>query len=1259
MIPSIFVLVALCTPAASQEAVPPGWRPVVIDACEAAGGFARLADRSDPFAACSLTVTDAARHSGHSVQWTFTPRPGAPLVGLSNAAPGLTGPGAVSLWVKNPAGDPLRMGVRLVEREGAVYESERVDLGEQKGWRELVFLTDACRLAPESADPDGALGLPPARLDIILEGAEPGKRYAVYIDEVMAHLAPREKLDVGAVSGPEAAAPGDEIQARAVVNVPAPLGRPHRMMLALVGGEVVVSEAKLQFGQRPSTWKAGEMVESAPVRLRVPQYVAGGKYAIRVRCDDLDLGGKAAEGAVLEVGGPMVGSLSVMVADHNGAPTALVNDRPLPLFAWFCGPTDTEQLRAMPPGGLPVLMLPATADHDPYGMAADVWLAPDRWDYAKLDGSVLSVLDAQPKARLLLRVFLSAPDWWEAANPNELMLFAPGRHAIEVPGIAGERTYPALSSEKWRADASEALRRFVTHVEGAPYADHVIGYLLASGEEGRWRYWGSAEGVYGDYSRPQRAAFVAWLRDKYQNDIRKLRAAWQDVINPLPPMGGPEKPEPALGWEDVKVPPLAARVNHPTQALHDPAAVPEVIDYNLCHARQVVDAIARFAAVAKSACQRRKLVGVSYGHILDHARGRDELQAGGHIALGAVLANDDLDFLAGPALPSERTEQPWVWTCLANSVRSHGKLWVDESSPGDWSPGPSAWRTMAPVLAGVGSAISTQQAPTAWPDMAPVAEASLGWDRTSVSEIAVIVDDYSLAYLAQGNTLSLPLLVLQQFEIARIGAPVDVWLLDDLIAGRAPDYKLYIFVDAFLLDQKARDTVRNHVARNGKTALWIYAPGALDEMASGRTALELTGISVGFVQKAGRLRAKIIDPSHPLLDGVPKDLEYGAEEMTGPIYFALPTKGCEPLAAIQVPSLGTNPPRTWAGLMARDFDAWTSVYSAAPDVPAPVLRSIARKAGVHLYVDTGDVVWASASLLAIQATSDGEKRIRLPGPADVRDVLTREQIATGVMEFALTMRAGETRLLYVGDPKRFGLQDAPTLTAGEELLDAVRPPCRCTARGRCALASSRSGGRPGDDRRDPRGRALRAERLPGRGLLPGAGRSGGTDELRGGGDRERAGDGLGADLLPCRPLPLRLWRSLPRLRMPWPSKRPGVAALEGCATTAEARGRSHGNLPHRSPSPCPHHGQSRGSSTRSLIRGLCRMYSAIRSYSASSRMMRSKLSGCHSRPSRPRCSLMRRAIQPLRLSRMRDNRSARPSRTVGFSITCTWSGMAV
>ena len=323
---------------------------------------------------------------------------------------------------------------------------------------------------------------------------------------------------------------------------------------------------------------------------------------------------------------------------------------------------------------------------------------------------------------------------------------------------------------------------------------------------------------------------------------------------------------------------------------------------------------------------------------------------------------------------------------------------------------------MASCAAGAGVPLTRGDVP---PPAVALSEAALSWDRTSASDVALIVDDYSLAFFAQGNALSKPLLVSQQAELATIGAPVDVWLLDDLIAGRVPDYRLYVVVNAFLLDAKAREVVRNHVSRNGKVVLWVYAPGALDETASGQTAFELTGVSVGFVPKIGRLRVKVTDASHPLLDGTPKGLEYGPEEPAGPVFFAMPAKGCEYLGFINVPSLAANPPQAFGGLVVRPFDGWTSVYSAAPDVPAVILRGLARKAGVHLYLDTGDVVWGNASMLAVHALTAGDKHVRLRAPAEVHDAVSGEMVAPGAEEFRVTMQAGETRIFYIGDPARF------------------------------------------------------------------------------------------------------------------------------------------------------------------------------------------------------------------------------------------------
>ncbi|MBM3501473.1 MAG: hypothetical protein FJX74_22695 [Armatimonadetes bacterium] len=142
---------------------------------------------------------------------------------------------------------------------------------------------------------------------------------------------------------------------------------------------------------------------------------------------------------------------------------------------------------------------------------------------------------------------------------------------------------------------------------------------------------------------------------------------------------------------------------------------------------------------------------------------------------------------------------------------------------------------------------------------------------------------------------------------------------------------------------------------------------------------------------------------------MPQGFQYGPTDPLEPVFFAMPSRG-EVLGTISVPSLvDKGEPREWAGLIALEGEDWTSLYSAAPDVPTEVLRPIARRAGVHVYLDTGDAVWANGSLLAVHALTAGDKHIRLPHPADVSDPATGSPIGTQAAEFTVAMTAGETR----------------------------------------------------------------------------------------------------------------------------------------------------------------------------------------------------------------------------------------------------------
>ncbi|MGQ9732120.1 MAG: hypothetical protein ACUVX8_12705, partial [Candidatus Zipacnadales bacterium] len=933
---SAVTLIAFCASSAVvAQMIPNEWSVIVVDPGESPTGFTprSAADFTD----CRLTTTESVSHQGRSVEWKFTPAPGVETVGLTHGGNALSNRGAISLWIKNPQGHPLTLGLQLTDADGQMYESRHVPIDDQHTWRQLVFLTDDLVGAANICYPIRTLGL-------VLAGILSGKTYTLYLDDFLAHIAPPETLEVTKITAPPTARVGDILHATVGVRPASPLRRAYWFKLALMSAGVSIAEAEVPFTSPSTAWPAALESTSEQVTLTVPSFLASGEYTLRLIAPGIALEGEAALGVSLRVEHENgdINPLTVQVADHNGAPTLVVNGRPLSLLGQFCLPEQTAR------PDIPLIILPATATHDPYAWATDVWLGPDNWSYEALDRAAIEALQASPGAFLILRVFLEAPDWWDEQNAGEMILYGHGRHAIVVPGVPGKQTYASFSSLKWRKAAKEALRRFINHVETAPYANRVVGYILAGGEEGRWRYWGAAEGVYPDYSRPQRVAFITWLREKYSNDIRQLRIAWQQIINPI--LGGPltdnnEVAIPVLAaWEDIVIPSEKVRASHPSGELIDPTAAPEVVDYNLFHADQVAGLIAELAAVAKEACGNNKIVGVSYGHILEHARSAEALQTAGHIALDRIFTDPHIDLIAGPPVQGDNGEG--VWSSLAASVKAHGKVWVEEILPSDGLASLDAIAVC--VLATGGNLWLVPPAGGEGLDrLLKIANAVLTEDRHSVAEIALLVDHYSLAYLAEGKALSAPLLTDQCISLAQVGAPFDVWLLDDLLAGRMPKYKLYVMANAFYLDAEARNNLRNLLARDGQMVVWVYAAGALDETLSGRTALDLTDLAISFVPKAGKLRVKIIDAAHPAIDGVPKNFEYGPLSEIGPVFFALPTRG-EALGVIEVPSqLAKGQPSRWAGLVLAESENWTTIFSAAPNVPAPILQPLARRAGVH------------------------------------------------------------------------------------------------------------------------------------------------------------------------------------------------------------------------------------------------------------------------------------------------------------------------
>ena len=153
----------------------------------------------------------------------------------------------------------------------------------------------------------------------------------------------------------------------------------------------------------------------------------------------------------------------------------------------------------------------------------------------------------------------------------------------------------------------------------------------------------------------------------------------------------------------------------------------------------------------------------------------------------------------------------------------------------------------------------------------------------------------------------------------------------------------------------------------------------------------------------------ILNFDHPITTGLPQDLFWGTNNRLGPI-FHIDDPEAEILGQV-VYSQGRCKP----GLGVKTFANWTSIYCAAPNIPAPVLRGIARYAGVHLYNEEGDVLFATRQLLGVHTLAGGPRDFSLPEHVEiVYDLFSGQTIATDCSHFSVILPPKSTTLYYTG-----------------------------------------------------------------------------------------------------------------------------------------------------------------------------------------------------------------------------------------------------
>jgi len=697
------------------------------------------------------------------------------------------------------------------------------------------------------------------------------------------------------------------------------------------------------------------------------------------------------------------------VAHYNGRPTIFINGKPHSGMAWATYRPTVEVFGDFTRAGVNLFTFSATPTEAGYGLSQTTWVGPDAYDYSQFDERVRLLLTANPNAYFFPRLYVHAPKWWSEQHPDDIVLMDDGQ-GNHVPFIhASDKPAPSWASETWRRDTIEGLRRLIAHVEASSYADRVVGYHIASGTTEEWMMWGANENQWVDYSPVNTARFRQWLRDKYVGD-EQLRAAW----------GNPQ-----ITFDSAQIPSQSRRQQSELGALRDPAKEQDVIDFYLYNSDLVAETINTFAAAVKRFTHREKLVGVFYGYILQLC-GEQRQQNAGHLALGKVLASPDIDFLTSPTSYAYRQvggEGTCHYMSLLDSVKLHGKIWFNEddirtsltSGPvGQWGKPNTIAEDLLQQEKELAHAICTGSA-NWWFDVGSIryddpaimtriaglvqtASEAVALDRSPVDEIALVVDESSLCYLRTGHPLGTHLLLAQLPALHRIGAPVGHYLAADV--NRISDRKVFLLPTSFAPTPHDRAAV-DALKCDGHILVFLGYPGLYrDGVVDENAMADFTGIRLRLSREGTELRVRPAG-EHPLIAGL-EDADFGVGD-------AAPYCYADDSEATVLGRLANGQP----GLVVKEFDNWTAVYSSAPMLPTKLLRNIAQAAGAHLYIDTPDVVWANREMLAVCVKEPGQREICLPRTATVENLYTGTVVGEGIRRFTVDFDDRATWLFSV------------------------------------------------------------------------------------------------------------------------------------------------------------------------------------------------------------------------------------------------------
>lgn len=859
------------------------------------------------------------------------------------------------------------------------------------------------------------LQFPLNNLSLQVESLQPGKRYTIEITSLDSKFRSFETGKKSLLQLPKTAVP------KAMIDVPG--------FSVEISEDVKIDRAELQlFGQ-------GNVVASSPLKfsvkdklcsvnratLEVPEFIFSGNYELRLKLVACSENASAIALCPLKIyeiaqrkTNPNIGNSSVRL--HNGVPTLFIDGIPHSAMAYASYATYNENFRNFTEAGINLFTISGTPTDSTRNFSREVWRENGAFDYRQFDERIMMVLRHNPNALIFPRLNLHVPSWWARKHPDEIMKIQMPDGSMENYldwDNAGGKPTPCWSSETWRKETLECLKKLVRHIENSPYADHIVGYHIASGSTDEW-FW-SDDGLAGwwDYSKANQEGFRSYLKNKYRT-VNALRSAWRQS---------------GVTFENAMIPSVSQRRDTQTgNSFRNPESERNCLDFYDYNAWIVTDTIAYFARELKEMTGKRKAVGVFYGYLYELGGGVRQVNSG-HTNLQAILRNQDIDFISSPASYAYRNyggKGTPLFMSIIDSIKAHGKLWFDENDvrtslafrADSWGPTSAGlegdrWQQRKElaycIVNGTGQWWFTvafnrydhmKLLREIW-RLAGIAQEALALDRSAISPYAIVVDDNSLHYLKPGDRIGAEQLRRALPAMSRAGNHLQHYLLSDV--KMLSSMKVIVFANAFAPTNEERQEVEKLKSSNRVLVFFngagFFKDGRLDLEAAG----EFTGIRL-------KCCTNNISGSFTM-------------EKEGALCRGLEGKRLGNQANTVSPGVYPDDPKM--SVIARDekgvpvialkrYSDWTAVYCVLPQLPPQFWQNILDLGGVQRYIDTPDMVWTNRSMLAVCVDKPGCRIISLPEKRKVWNLFSGKVVsAIPCQTFEWTFGENETALFQL------------------------------------------------------------------------------------------------------------------------------------------------------------------------------------------------------------------------------------------------------